>query len=450
MLLGEIQGRGEIKDIKQVMNYVYQLEEQVRYILGHLGAENLSPGAVGEEQLSVNVKKDISDSAEMAEQNQRTLRNTKGDVATLQETASGLQTEVSNAQGSISTLQQTATSLGTRLTTAEGNISTVTQTASGLTTRVGNAEGSISTLQQTATSLGTRLTTAEGNISTVTQTASGLTTRVGNAEGSISTLQQTASGLSTRVGTAEGKVTTLEQKADAIGMTAGGIDMDQATGTIKSSKMELTADGVEIKTGGTFTVASNNFNIGADGSVEMKGKVTAENGKIGGFNIGRRTLGDTSQGFFLMMAQNPEFSGIYLESSTTPNRFAFQALGDGHVLMEHPYVLDGGAYVDVKDKVLHAAPVRKMGTVASGQYLTFNMGNGYMGVMLTIGPDSNMNGMYLVSKASGNYTISAVKSASGVSAGQDSAGKLIVRNTAGSGSLAVVFMDIEGSAALDA
>jgi hypothetical protein len=61
-----------------------------------------------------------------------------------------------------------------------------------------------------------------------------------------------------------------------------------------------------------------------------------------------------------------------------------------------------------------------------------------------------MNGMYLVSKASGNYTISAVKSASGVSAGQDSAGKLIVRNTAGSGSLAVVFMDIEGSAALDA
>ena len=387
MLLGEIQGRGEIKDIKQVMNYVYQLEEQVRYILGHLGAENLSPGAVGEEQLSVNVKKDISDSAEMAEQNQRTLRNTKGDVATLQETASGLQTEVSNAQGSISTLQQTATSLGTRLTTAEGNISTVTQTASGLTTRVG---------------------------------------------------------------TAEGKVTTLEQKADAIGMTAGGIDMDQATGTIKSSKMELTADGVEIKTGGTFTVASNNFNIGADGSVEMKGKVTAESGKIGGFNIKKRTLGDTSQGFYLMMAQNQGDRGIYLESSTTPNQFAFQALGDGTVLMEHPYVLGEVGYVDVKDKVLHAAPVRKLGTVASGQYLTFNMGNGYMGVLLTIGPDSNMNGMYLVSKASGNYTISAVKSASGVSAGQDSAGKLIVRNTAGSGSLAVVFMDIEGSAALDA
>ena len=298
MLLGEIQGRGEIKDIKQVMNYVYQLEEQVRYILGHLGAENLSPGAVGEEQLSVNVKKDISDSAEMAEQNQRTLRNTKGDVATLQETASGLQTEVSNAQGSISTLQQTATSLGTRLTTAEGNISTVTQTASGL---------------------------------------------------------------STRVGTAEGKVTTLEQKADAIGMTAGGIDMDQATGTIKSSKMELTADGVEIKTGGTFTVASNNFNIGADGSVEMNGKVTAENGKIGGFNIGRRTLGDTSQGFYLMMAQNQGDRGIYLESSTTPNQFAFQALGDGTVLMEHPYVLDGGAYVDVKAIPLALVEISRAG-----------------------------------------------------------------------------------------
>ena len=50
--LGEIQTRGEITDVKQLVNYMYQLEEQVRYALNNLDGENIQAGAINAEQLS--------------------------------------------------------------------------------------------------------------------------------------------------------------------------------------------------------------------------------------------------------------------------------------------------------------------------------------------------------------------------------------------------------------
>lgn len=55
-MLGGIQTRGQITEIRQVMDYVYQLEEQVRYALKHLDGENIAAGAIGVEQLSSAAK----------------------------------------------------------------------------------------------------------------------------------------------------------------------------------------------------------------------------------------------------------------------------------------------------------------------------------------------------------------------------------------------------------
>ena len=55
-MLGDIQTRGQITDVKQVMNYVYQLEEQMRYTLKHLDSGNIEDGAIGAAQLSSAVK----------------------------------------------------------------------------------------------------------------------------------------------------------------------------------------------------------------------------------------------------------------------------------------------------------------------------------------------------------------------------------------------------------
>ena len=48
--LGEIQLKSGIKDIDQVMNYLYQLEEQLRYALNNLDSENIRDGAISAEQ----------------------------------------------------------------------------------------------------------------------------------------------------------------------------------------------------------------------------------------------------------------------------------------------------------------------------------------------------------------------------------------------------------------
>ena len=57
--LSDIQSPGSAKDSRQVMEYLRQLEEQLRYVLQHIGAENIQQGAIGEAQLSPKVKEDM-------------------------------------------------------------------------------------------------------------------------------------------------------------------------------------------------------------------------------------------------------------------------------------------------------------------------------------------------------------------------------------------------------
>ena len=53
--LGEIQLRSGEKNLDQVMNYLYQLEEQIRYALNNLDGDNIQAGAISTDQLSEGV-----------------------------------------------------------------------------------------------------------------------------------------------------------------------------------------------------------------------------------------------------------------------------------------------------------------------------------------------------------------------------------------------------------
>ncbi|MBR5110210.1 MAG: hypothetical protein IK099_08440 [Clostridia bacterium] len=57
--LADIPFPGNVKDVRQVMDYLRQLEEQLRYVIQHLGAENIQPNAIGEAQLSLRVNEDM-------------------------------------------------------------------------------------------------------------------------------------------------------------------------------------------------------------------------------------------------------------------------------------------------------------------------------------------------------------------------------------------------------
>ena len=57
--LADIHSSGNVKDIRQVMDYIHQLEDQLRYVIQHIGAENIQPDAINEEQLSPKVKQNM-------------------------------------------------------------------------------------------------------------------------------------------------------------------------------------------------------------------------------------------------------------------------------------------------------------------------------------------------------------------------------------------------------
>lgn len=85
--LAEIQSSGQVKDYRQVMDYLRQLEDQLRYVIQHIGAENIQPNAIGEEQLSPKVKEDMRTV-------RKTVKNLNRSVSAYRQTAEEIALEV--------------------------------------------------------------------------------------------------------------------------------------------------------------------------------------------------------------------------------------------------------------------------------------------------------------------------------------------------------------------
>ena len=55
--LGIIQSRGTARSFEEVAEQLRQLEDQIRYALGHLDGSNMQAGAVGLQQLSQDIQR---------------------------------------------------------------------------------------------------------------------------------------------------------------------------------------------------------------------------------------------------------------------------------------------------------------------------------------------------------------------------------------------------------
>lgn len=264
----DLQGKSDVKDVKQVMNYLYQLEDQIRYALANIGSENLSPGAVDVSNLAPALKQNIQNiemRMEKEERRSRQLTSEDGKLRTLiVETEAGIMREMEDVENGLRT--------------------TITETASGLRADITSNTGDITSLQATAQGLGARITDAEGNITTLQATAQGLSSRVTSAEGDISTLEQTAQGLSTRVTSAEGGISTLTQTASGISARVTTIETDGVE-KVSNTAVDINTSGIEIKSTGVFKVDMTNFKIDANGNVTVTGQINATSGMIGAFSI---------------------------------------------------------------------------------------------------------------------------------------------------------------------
>ena len=264
------------EDIKKVKNYLYMLNEQLRYMFANMSPEeNFCPTAL--EQYKEN-ERQIKDNLGM-------IKDAQGNISILERTASSLTSQIQDAQGNISTLQQTATTLTLQIQNAQGDISTLQQTATSLTSQIQNAQGDISTLQQTATSLTSQIQNAQGDISTLQQTATSLTSQIQDAQGNISTLQQTATSLTSKIQNAQGDISKVQQKADRIDWVVDSRSGSSGSFTLTSRMASLVADNIDLTGYVTFNSLKDSGKTTINGDNITTGTIDAKLLEIGGKKV---------------------------------------------------------------------------------------------------------------------------------------------------------------------
>lgn len=150
-------------NLKTVKNWLFQLDEQLRYNLYNIEEENLTQETVDRfTSVSDGVKAELSilDGKITA-----AVSHADGRFSQLQVSIDGISTRVGDAEGSISYLEQTADSLTSAVQDAQGNISYLQQTADGLQASVSNLEGDFSSIEQSVDSI--KLGVSNGKTSSV-------------------------------------------------------------------------------------------------------------------------------------------------------------------------------------------------------------------------------------------------------------------------------------------
>ena len=251
--MDELEEMDEKQAIKKIHSYLYQLNEQLRYMMCNLDSENLSDGAVNEQALGVDIRNLIRNISLKED----------GLEASINITAASLMTTFRDEMGDFSTLSQTATSLSQAVQDALGNYSTTTETATAITSYVTDALGNYSSTQETAQAIASYVTNALGDYSTTTETAAAISSYVTNALGDYSTTTETAAAISTFVANALGDYSTTTQMASAIAAYVTNNAYQLISGiAITAYGVDVTGSKyVQISSGGSFILDSNNLDI---------------------------------------------------------------------------------------------------------------------------------------------------------------------------------------------
>ena len=280
--LPDLQTGGTLEEIyenqKTIKNWLFQLNEQLRYNLYNMEVENFTQQTV--DQLT-SVSEDVE------------------------------------AQ-----LQVLDGKITAAVTAADGRFSELQIDIDGITARVGDAEGNISQLQQTATSITSTVQDMQGNISVLQQTATSLTSRVSDAEDNISSVEQTAEKIDWVVasGTSASNFTLTSHMASLIAEEVEIQTDNLVISSIRygtSVRVQCSADGVDIYSG------SGNITMGTpSGGVETTAGLTVGGTLWAGAYSGNAVVGygnivcsDFQMGAYSVVASGYMRAPEYRESS---------------------------------------------------------------------------------------------------------------------------------------
>lgn len=197
------------RNLKVVKNWLYQLDEQLRYNLYNMELDNMTSETVDK------------------------LTSVNDDV-----------------KAALTVLDGKITAA---VESADGRFSELVVDINGITTRVGDAEGNISTLKQTATSLTSAVSDAQGNISALQQTVGSIHLGVSNGTDS-STISLYSNGV--EISSANVQITGMVKFSDLAGngtTTINGANIK--TGMISAQYIEAQS---MIRVGGSYVQCSYN------------------------------------------------------------------------------------------------------------------------------------------------------------------------------------------------
>lgn len=280
--LPDLQTGGTLEEIyenqKTIKNWLFQLNEQLRYNLYNMETENFTQETVDQ------------------------LTSVSDDV---------------KAQ-----LQVMDGKITAAVTAADGRFAQLEIDIDGITARVGDAEGNISQLQQTATSITSTVQDMQGNISVLQQTATSLTSRVSDAEDNISSVEQTAEKIDWVVasGTSASNFTLTSHMASLIAEEVEIQTDNLVISSIRygtSVRVQCSADGVDIYSG------SGNITMGTPaGGVETTAGLTVGGTLWAGAYSGNAVVGygnivcsDFQMGAYSVVASGYMRAPEYRESS---------------------------------------------------------------------------------------------------------------------------------------
>lgn len=261
--LGEIEYRGDGSDPRQLLNYMLQLEEQIKYALAHLGSENIQAGAIDEKLLAPAVKQNIQNieiRVEGQERKSRELKSEDGKLRTLiLETEEGIMRDMEDVEAGLrTTIMETAAGINTSINDKLGNYYTKSETATEINTRMGNALGDYYTKTETAQKIQTDMGDALGNYYTKTETAQQISTTLSNALGNYYTKSETATEINTRMGNVLGDYYTKTETANYVGTYVGNAAYGKVSGiSITQQGIDMTgSEHINLGSGGLITIGT--------------------------------------------------------------------------------------------------------------------------------------------------------------------------------------------------
>jgi hypothetical protein len=95
---------------------------------------------------------------------------------------------------------------------------------------------------------------------------------------------------------------------------------------------------INITANGSFTIASENFNIDAEGNVFLNGEITAESGSIGGWDIDEYGLYSGEGNNYVALSSEANQAYSIWAGAEDPSKAAFAVTKEGHVYLEKVYV----------------------------------------------------------------------------------------------------------------